>query len=87
VSEIKFTEVGWSEYISWQSEDKKTLRKINNLIRGILREGALGGEGKPEKLKQSDEYSRRIDEKNRLVYQYNDGNILIMSCSGHYGDK
>jgi toxin YoeB len=81
--------VGWEEYIYWQTEDRNTIKKINNLIKSIVRDGVLAGEGKPEKLKHyEDEYSRRIDDKNRLVYRYvEDGTVEIMSCKGHYGDK
>ena len=71
MSKVIFTEIGFSHYIYWQEQDRKTLRKINKLLQNIARNGVLGGEGKPEKLKHKDgEYSRRIDEKNRLVYEF-----------------
>jgi len=87
MSDIIFTEKGFEQYIEWQNEDKKTLRKINRLIKSIDRDGPLNGEGKPEKLKhRSGDYSRRIDDANRLVYEVCDGQIVIMSCKGHYKD-
>lgn len=64
MSEITFSEEGWDDYIYWQAQDKKTLLKINKLLKSISRDGALNGEGKPEKLKHKDgEYSRRIDKE------------------------
>jgi toxin YoeB len=84
---IRFTQIGWEEYESWQSEDRKTIKKINQLFKSIMRDGALAGEGKPEKLKYREgEYSRRIDGKNRLVYRYlEDDTVEVLSCRGHYG--
>jgi toxin YoeB len=89
VSAIQFTRIAWEEYIHWQAEDRKTIKKINSLIKSIVRDGALAGEGKPEKLKRCEnEYSRRIDDKNRLVYRcFEDGTVEVMSCKGHYSDK
>ena len=65
---IVFSEQAWQEYLSWQTEDKKTLRKINQLLQDISRNGNEGM-GKPEALKHnlSGYWSRRIDEKNRLI--------------------
>ena len=66
---------------------KKTLNKINNLIKSIERDGVMKGEGKPEKLKhKKDEYSRKIDETNRLVYAVEGDKLFIKSCKGHYED-
>jgi toxin YoeB len=65
---VVFTENALTEYISWQSEDKKTLNRINELIRSIQRNGFMKGIGKPEPLKGRKAYSRRIDDRNRLVY-------------------
>lgn len=85
---ITFDPNAWKEYVSWQEEDKRTLRKINRLFQSIDRDGAMGGEGQPEKLKNlPDTYSRRINDKNRLVYIALSGNFTIMSCKGHYDDK
>lgn len=84
---ISFVGDGWEDYVYWQTQDKKTLKKINKLFRSIERDGAMGGEGQPEKLKNlPDTYSRRIDEKNRLVYIAAGGNCTIKSCKGHYDE-
>lgn len=68
-------------------QDKKTLKRINALIKDIMR-SPFGGIGKPEALKEnlSGFWSRRIDEANRLVYQEKDGAIIVASCKGHYDD-
>lgn len=82
-----WTDDGWADYIYWQTQDKKTLKKINDLVKDIERNGALEGIGKPEKLRNRDVMSRRIDSKNRLVYLVNDnGQLVIFSCRGHYND-
>lgn len=87
MSEIVFTETGFEHYVYWQAQDKKTLQKINQLLKSISRDGALTGEGKPEKLKHKDsEYSRRIDKKNRLVYECSENKIIVKACRGHYED-
>ena len=76
---------GWEHYVYWQSQDHKTLKRINDLLKSIERNGADKGIGKPEKLKYEDGWSRRIDEKNRLVYKIDDqGYLYIISCRGHY---
>ncbi len=85
MSKIVFAEEGWSDYLYWQGQDRKTLKKINKLLQSIIRDGALNGEGKPERLKyRTDEYSRRIDEENRLVYQVEKDVVFIKTCRGHY---
>ena len=86
---LGFTLRGWNEYTEWQSEDKRTLKKINQLVRDIIRNGNTGI-GRPEPLKDnlSGFWSREIDEKNRLVYRIlDDGGIEIAQCKGHYADK
>lgn len=84
---LSFTDKSWEQYTSWEEEDKKTSKKIKKLIKSISRNGAMSGEGKPEKLKNEvDTYSRKIDEKNRLVYIASGGNYTITSCKGHYDD-
>ena len=85
---LSFTLDGWEEYTAWQTQDKRTLKKINQLIRDILRNGHEGI-GHPEPLKEnlSGYWSRTIDEKNRLTYKIlDDGKVLIAHCNGHYGD-
>lgn len=77
----------WEEYLYWQIQDKKTLKKINELVKDIERNGASIGIGKPEPLKYRKAYSRRIDQVNRLVYDIDEnGNLWIISCKGHYED-
>lgn len=77
----------WNDYLYWQAQDKKTLNRINLLIRDIER-GNFDGIGKPEPLKGelSGFWSRRIDETNRLVYRVKNGVLEILSCRGHYND-
>lgn len=75
----------WDDYLYWQSQDKKTLKRVNQLIKDAERD-PFSGIGKPEPLKVdlSGFWSRRIDDTNRLVYRVN-GNLLeILSCRGHY---
>ena len=83
-----FSDQAWEDYVSWQSEDRKTLKRINQLLKDIDRNGNEGI-GKPEPLKGnfSGYWSRRIDEKNRLVYRIDGGNLLFAACKSHYGDK
>lgn len=77
----------WEEYLYWQMQDKKILKKINELVKYIERNGALIGIGKPEPLKYRKAFSRRIDQTNRLVYDIDDNrNLWIISCKGHYED-
>jgi len=77
----------WEDYTYWQTQDKKTLKKINQLLQDIDRNG-YEGIGKPEPLKGdlSGFWSRRIDEINRLVYRITDDTTEILSCKGHYED-
>lgn len=84
---ITFAEEGWNEYIYWQTQDKKTLKRINQLLQSIERDGAMQGIGKPEVLKYGKSgLFRRIDEANRLVYEITDNQIIVRSCKGHYDD-
>lgn len=75
----------WDDYCSWQYEDRKTLRRINTLIRDIQR-SPYQGIGKPEPLKNnlSGWWSRRIDQSHRIVYRVQEGAIVIAACKGHY---
>jgi len=79
---------GWSDYIYWQRQDKKTLNKINNLLKDIDRNG-YNCIGKPEPLRgnQSGWWSVRIDETNRLIFKIENDAIEIYQCKSHYGDK
>ncbi len=85
---INFTEIAWKEYIYWQGQDKKTIKRINQLIQDIDR-NHNEGIGKPEALRGnlSGWWSRRIDDKNRLVYRIQNNIIEIAQCKGHYDDK
>lgn len=85
---INFTEIAWKDYIYWQGQDKKTIKRINQIIQDIDRNNNEGI-GKPEALKGnlSGWWSRRIDDKNRLVYRIQNNIIEIAQCRGHYGDK
>jgi len=82
---LVWTKEAWADYIYWQTQDKKTLKRINKLITETLR-NPFDGIGKPEKLKAdlSGFWSRRIDEKNRLVYAVDKNKVTIISCRHHY---
>ncbi len=82
---IVFSKNSWEDYKSWQSEDKKMLKKINDLITDIQRSQHEGA-GKPEPLKYdlAGFWSRRIDREHRLVYQVIGEDILIYTCRYHY---
>ena len=83
-----WTEKAWEDYIDWQEEDKKTLHKINNLLKSIERNG-YNCEGQPEPLKGefAGFYSGRIDKKNRLIFRLTENTIEISQCASHYQDK
>ena len=85
---IIFSKNAWEDYVYWQTEDKKTLKKINALIKDIQRT-PYEGIGKPEPLKfdLAGYWSRRIDLEHRLVYQVEDSDILIYTCRFHYDNK
>ena len=82
---LLWDERGWNDYLAWQDSDRKTLRKINAILKDIQR-NPYDGIGKPEPLKEnlSGWWSRRIDSANRIVYRERDGIIVIASCKGHY---
>ena len=87
MNDVTFTGQGFADYLYWQTQDKKTLKKINALLADIQRNGAMQGIGKPEPLKHRPGYSRRIDDKNRLLYDIDWlQNIVVLSCKGHYED-
>ncbi len=85
---IAFTSDGFEDYKYWESENKKTITRINHLIEDIARNGNTGI-GKPELLKgnYSGLWSRRIDDKNRLIYKIENDLIIIFACKTHYSDK
>ena len=78
----------WEDYTYWQMQDKKTLKRINVLLKDIER-GNFDGIGKPEPLRNnlSGFWSRRINDKDRLIYKIEQDNIYILSCRYHYNDK
>jgi len=82
---LSWTAEGWKSYLYWQTQDKKTLKRINKLIEATLRD-PFEGIGKPEALKEnlSGFHSRRIDDTHRLVYVVEKKNIIIISCRNHY---
>jgi len=83
-----WTDDAWEDYLYWQSNDKKTLKRINQLIKDIERNGNVGI-GKPEPLKHdlSGWWSRHIDDTHRLIYCIEDDKIKISNCRTHYRDK
>lgn len=82
---LQFTDECWKDYVYWQGQDKRTLKRINDLIKDAQRD-PFAGIGKPEPLKGnlSGLWSRRIDEANRLVYEVVDDVLIIISCRYHY---
>ena len=86
MGKITFTDRAWEEYLYWQAQDKKTLKRINVILKDIDR-NKFDGIGKPEPLKSYEDcWSRRIDEVNRIVYKVSDYQIEIIQCKGHYDD-
>ena len=82
---LAWTDEAWSDYLYWQNQDRKTLKRINRLIEATLRE-PFSGIGKPEALKENltGFWSRRIDNANRLVYAVDDELLTVISCRYHY---
>jgi toxin YoeB len=87
---VVFTPRSWEQYVWWQTNDRKVLKRINLLIRDIMRDDAANGIGKPERLREdlSGFSSRRITDEHRLVYQVDieADNLLIVQCRYHYHD-
>jgi len=84
---IFWFEEAWADYTYWQSQDKKTAKRINQLVQDSARNG-YSGIGKPEPLKGefSGFWSKRIDEVNRFIYRIQNDVLEILSCKGHYND-
>jgi toxin YoeB len=82
---LSWTDEAWNDYLYWQTQDKKTLKRINKLIIDVKR-SPVEGIGKPEPLKEnlSGFWSRRIDDTNRLVYAVDGQSITVISCRYHY---
>jgi toxin YoeB len=83
---LTWSERAWAEYLWWQTQDRKTPKRINTLIEDIRRNGN-DGIGKPESLKHGFQgyWSRRITDEHRLVYKVTDDSMLIAACKFHYG--
>lgn len=82
---VIFTSTAWEQYTYWQKEDKKIVKRINDLIKDIDRNGLLKGIGKPEPLKYRKACSRRITDDHRLTYNFDENrNLIIYSCKYHY---
>ena len=83
--QLAFDVNGWEDYVYWQGQDRKTLKRINMLILDVLRD-PFAGIGKPEPLKHilAGAWSRRIDEANRLVYLVTDTHIIVLQARDHY---
>lgn len=83
---LTWTAEAWEDYVYWQGQDRKTLKRINTLIEDILRDDPFEGIGKPEPLKHvlAGTWSRRIDETNRLVYMADDRSVTILQARYHY---
>ncbi|AND17901.1 Txe/YoeB family addiction module toxin [Rathayibacter tritici] len=83
---LAWTAEAWEDYLSWQSQDRRTLRRLNLLIADVLRDDPFEGIGKPEPLKHAlvGAWSRRIDETNRLIYLADDARITILQARYHY---
>lgn len=85
LSRVVWTSAAWSDYVYWQGQDKKTLRRINTLIKDVM-SSPEGGIGKPEELRESLSgfWSRRIDDVHRLVYAIEIDQIVVIACRYHY---
>ena len=82
---LKFTEDVWADYCYWQTQDKKTLKRINKLIKDIQRDPFTGiGKPKPLKYDYQGAWSRRIDAENRLIYMMDGDSIAFLSFKDHY---
>ena len=88
MSKLTSSDNGWEDYLDWQSQDLKMLKRINKLLKEVQRT-PFKGSGKPEPLKKAEPntWSRRINKKDRLVYVVTDDGIIIEQCKGHYDDK
>ena len=88
MSEKIWSDAAWDDYLYWQTQDKKTLKRINQLIKDIERNGCLEGIGQPEALKNKlhGEFSRRINEKDRGVYHVEDDRLCSVGGRGQCGE-
>ena len=82
---VVFTSTAWQQYTEWQTEDRTMVKRINDLIKDIDRNGLLRGIGKSEPLKYRKMCSRRITDEHRLTYNFDENrNLIIYSCKYHY---
>ncbi|MBR1497549.1 MAG: Txe/YoeB family addiction module toxin [Oscillospiraceae bacterium] len=85
MNELVFSSEAWQDYLYWQNQDRKTLKRINTLLASIQRDGPAKGIGKPEPLRHHPGWSRRINEQDRLLYHIaENGDIRVTSLRGHY---
>ena len=87
MNNLIFSPEAWEDYLYWQAQDKKTLKRINLLIQSIQRDGMSLGLGKPEPLRHTRGWSRRIDAKNRMLYTEENECVYLTSLRGHYHDE
>lgn len=85
-SRLVWTQAAWQDYLYWQEQDRKTLKRVNNLIRDTLRSPFFVGIGKPEALREklAGFWSRRIDDTHRLVYTVDKEDLTIIACRYHH---
>jgi len=83
---LSWTREAWDDYLYWQTQDRKTLRRVNLLIADVLRDDPFEGIGKPEPLKHAlaGAWSRRIDEANRLIYVVDERRVTVLQARYHY---
>lgn len=88
MSLLIWSEQAWADYLHWQANDRKLVKRINELLKSVARDGQSDGIGKPEPLRHgmSGYWSRRIDQEHRLVYRCDDDSILIAQARYHYND-
>lgn len=88
MADLIFSENAWAEYVEWLNADKATAKRINGMLKEIMRT-PFAGTGQPEALKHelAGKWSRRINQRDRLVYEVTKDAIRITQCKGHYGDK
>ena len=82
---INWNSEAWKEYVDWQSKDKKIIKKINEIIKDIQRNGNEGiGKAEPLKHELSGYWSRRITDKHRFIYKLTENEVIIIACTNHY---
>jgi len=85
---VSFMPDAWDDYVYWQETDRKTLNRLNRLLKDILR-NSYEGLGKPEQLRGdlAGYWSRRIDDTNRIVYKVDENTVIVYACRSHYSDR